>query len=395
MNTWIHPEDVWAIWAVMIAGVALCIYLEQSFQWAARASGPVLALVGAMFLSNLAIMPHDASAYDVVYDYLVPLAIPLLLFEANARRIFRETGPMFRAFHISAFGTVVGAFIAALLFRNSFERVPEITGIMTGSYTGGGVNFVSLKNSFGIESELANPLLVADNFIMAALFAVLLLMSGSRFFLERYAHPHSAAADREESQVLAARHWRRKEIALLDIAKALAIAFVITAVSAKLAGAVKAMTDARFVVATFGNLFIWITLLTVGIATLFHRRIERVHGANELGGYLLYLFFFVIGLRADLVAVVQNVPMLFLFCLVMALTNLTVTLVVGRLFRINLEELLLSVNVTLGGPPSAAAMAISKGWGNLVLPGLLAGIWGYVIGTFLGILVAEILMTIL
>ena len=58
-------------------------------------------------------------------------------------------------------------------------------------------------------------------------------------------------------------------------------------------------------------------------------------------------------------------------------------------------EWLVSVNVTLGGPPSAAAMAIAKGWSGLVLPGLLVGIWGYIIGTSLGILMAEMLMRIL
>ena len=65
------------------------------------------------------------------------------------------------------------------------------------------------------------------------------------------------------------------------------------------------------------------------------------------------------------------------------------------LLKQNLEELLLSVNATLGGAPSAAAMAISRGWANLVLPGLLAGIWGYVIGTFVGIIVTEALKRIL
>jgi uncharacterized membrane protein len=99
----------------------------------------------------------------------------------------------------------------------------------------------------------------------------------------------------------------------------------------------------------------------------------------------------VLGVRADFVQVVRNVPILFLFCLVIAGTNLAVTLAVGRWFRLNLEELLLSVNATLGGAPSAAAMAISRGWSNLVLPGLLVGIWGYVIGTPLGILVVEAL----
>jgi uncharacterized membrane protein len=36
-------------------------------------------------------------------------------------------------------------------------------------------------------------------------------------------------------------------------------------------------------------------------------------------------------------------------------------------------------------------MAISKGWSNLIFPALLAGLWGYVIGTFVGILVTEAL----
>jgi uncharacterized membrane protein len=82
---------------------------------------------------------------------------------------------------------------------------------------------------------------------------------------------------------------------------------------------------------------------------------------------------------------------LFAFCLVMAAINIAFTLAAGRIFRLNLEELLLASNATLGGPPSAAAMAIAKGWTNLVLPALLAGLWGYIIGTFIGILVTETL----
>jgi uncharacterized membrane protein len=53
------------------------------------------------------------------------------------------------------------------------------------------------------------------------------------------------------------------------------------------------------------------------------------------------------------------------------------------------EELLLAMNATLGGPPTAAAMPISAGWPKLVLPGLLIGFWGYVIGTPAGVMVVE------
>ena len=139
------------------------------------------------------------------------------------------------------------------------------------------------------------------------------------------------------------------------------------------------------------NKFVLLSAVSLLAATVFHRPMSRINGPEEIGGYLLYLFLFVIGLPADLVSVVRNVPLLFAFCAVMAVTNLAVTLGVGRLFRWNLEEMLLCVNATLGGPPTAAAMSIAAGWSNLVLPALLVGIWGYVMGTAAGILVADIL----
>jgi uncharacterized membrane protein len=79
------------------------------------------------------------------------------------------------------------------------------------------------------------------------------------------------------------------------------------------------------------------------------------------------------------------------FCLVIALANLLITFVGGKLLRLNLEDMALAVNATLGGPPSAAAMAISMGWSRLVLPALLVGIWGYAIGTALGLAVGQFL----
>lgn len=391
MSTILDAGNVWALWAIIAGGVAASIYLEQTYRWAAKMTGPMLALILAMALSNTGVMPTDSPVYDIVDGYFVPIAIPLLLFQANLLRIVRETGSLFIAFHVSALGTVLGAFLAAFIFSGRVEQVPEIAGIMTASYIGGGVNFVAVKNSFQVSSEVANPLIVADNFIMAGIFAVLLVMSGSRFFLSRFAHPHTIGADSEGAGTLAAKYWKRKEIGLLDIAKALGLAVVIAAVAMNGSAWVRTQIAGSLSQALLGNAFVWITVLTVIISTIWHRRVAEIHGAQELGGFLLYFFFFVIGLRADLIEVIQNVPVLFLFCLVMALTNLGLSLLLGFFLRLNLEEVLVAVNATLGGAPSAAAMAVAKGWSDLVLPGLLVGIWGYVIGTFLGILTGELL----
>ncbi|HEU0010226.1 MAG TPA: DUF819 family protein [Verrucomicrobiae bacterium] len=388
----IPPNDVWLLLGCIAAGAAVSIWLEQTNRWAAKLSGPVVALLFGMALSNTRLLPTEASSYGMVEDYLVPIAIPLLIFRANILRILRETGPMFLCFHIASVGTVLGAFLAAFLFRGAFERVPEVTGIMTGSYIGGGVNFVAIQRTYDVAPQLASSLMVADNFIMAGMFAALLVIAGSRFFRRQFPHPHSLAGDREDVTALAAQYWRRKEISLLDIAWALAIAVAVAAVSSELTELLKRHITSPIGRSIIANPFVLITILSVGITTAFHRFTEKIQGAEEFGMYLLYLFFVVIGLRADLVQVVKHVPVLFLFCLVMALTNLGFTLAAGKLLKQNLEELLLSVNATLGGAPTAAAMAISRGWSKLVVPGLLAGIWGYIIGTFVGILVAEALL---
>jgi uncharacterized membrane protein len=401
MHSLISPTDTWTLWALIVSGTALAIWLEQTRKWAARLSGPVLALLIAMVLSNTGVMPAKSPAYDFLDEYLVPLAIPLLLFRANALHIVRSTGRLFLAFHLSAVGTLAGTFLAVLLLRNwiASPDLQNAAGMMAASYTGGAVNFMAIKTSYHMSARVSDPLIVADNFVMATLFVVLLAAAASRFFRRRYPHPHSVETDAAEAGNLAAQHWQRKTIGLLDLAKALAIAFLVVAAAKILQGAVaNAFSDAaqaglamQMLQALCTNTFVLITALSMLTATVFHKSMSAINGPEELGTFMLYLFLFCIGLPASLKQVLVQAPLFFVFCAVIALVNLLVTLVLGKVFRFNLEELLLAVNANLGGPPSAAAMAISAGWPRLVLPGILVGIWGYVIGTPVGIIVLEAL----
>jgi uncharacterized membrane protein len=389
MESLIRSDDTWTLWAVIVAGVAASIWLEQTFRWAARLSGPVVALCIAMLLANLRIMPAHAGVYDTVQDSLVPLALPLLMFRANIFHIVRSTGWLFVAFQVAAVGTVVGAITAALVLRNSVDEVPQVAAIMTASYIGGGVNFVAVARSYDMSENVTDPLLVADNFIMAGTFMALLLICRSRWARRWYAHPHSTEA--VDSRQLAAEHWRRKEIALVDIAAAIAVAVGIVACAECTSAWVAHWLGDAPMAQIASNRYIHITAWSTTVATLAHRLLARIHGAEELGAYLLYVFLFVIGLPADLWEVAVNVPMLFLFCLIIAMTNILITFAVGRLLRLNLEDLALAVNASLGGPASAAAMAVSLGWSKLVLPAILIGIWGYTIGTAVGLAVGEAL----
>lgn len=401
MTSLISPHDFWTLWALIVSGTALAIWLEQTCTWAAKLSGPVLALLIAMGLSNTGLVPAQSPAYDFVDDYLVPLAIPLLLFRANALQIVRSTGRLFLAFHLSALGTLAGTGLAVFLLKGHIPSpdLEQAAGMMSASYIGGAVNFMAVKASYAVRPGVSDPLIVADNFVMAAMFVVLLSAAASAFFRRRYPHPHSLDADRAAAGNLAAQHWQRKGIGFLDLAKALAVAFVVVAVARLIERAVKpAFGDAshaslavQMLQVLCTNKFVLITGVSLLAATVFHRPMSAINGPEELGTLILYLFLFCLGLPADLKMVLVQAPLFFVFCAIIAGVNLAWTLVWGKVFRFNLEELLLAVNANLGGAPSAAAMAISAGWPRLVLPGILAGIWGYVIATPIGVLVLETL----
>nr|WP_206708239.1 DUF819 family protein [Koleobacter methoxysyntrophicus] len=124
----------------------------------------------------------------------------------------------------------------------------------------------------------------------------------------------------------------------------------------------------------------------------FPKFFNGIKGSEELGTFLIYLFFVVIGVPASIELIIKRSPLLLVFCIIMVVVNLLVTLILGKLFKFHLEELLVASNANIGGPTTAAAMAIAKGWNELVLPSVLIGVWGYVIGNYFGILVGNLLM---
>lgn len=402
MNTFIQPDDHWSLWMVLVGISAAAIVLEQRYKWASRITGMMLALLGALVLANLRIIPGDAPAYDIVWGYVVPIAIPLLLFKANIRTIWRDSGRMGLLFIFPIIGTCLGAFVATALFSGVIPEIYKVGGMMTGSYIGGGVNFTAMIAVFQPSADIRSATIVADNFVMALFFFIYMGIPNLPWIRKRFVTMFpitgevGAEGKKAEMENHVASYWDRKEISLKDIALSLALAFIIAGGSLKIgqflsglfpapAEGEKASVLVDVIRTIISNQFFVMTTITVVAVAAFPKFFENLNGAQELGTFLIYLFFAVLATPASLEEIIMKAPWLFIFCTIMGLINLIVTMIGGKLFKFSVEEQMCAANAALGGPTTAAAMAISKGWIKLVIPSLLCGLLGYVFGNYFGL----------
>lgn len=395
-NTLIQADDTITLWGIIIIWASISIYLEQRYSWASKVTGAIIALAGAIFLSNTGIIPTASPVYDAVWNVIVPLAIPLLLFHVNFRKIWKESGKMLIIFLLSSIGTVAGTIISFFLLHEHIPMLDRLGAMFSASYMGGGVNFAAMAAKFETPDELVASAVVADNLMMAIIFIIMMIIPAISFFKKHFNTPHieevENRSESEKGKTLAESFWARKEISLKDIALSVGTAFLLVIVSLKIseyfADVIPSGDNVSFFTnllnGLFGDHYLLLTTLTFIVLALFPRYFEEIQGSQEIGTYLIHIFFVVIGIPASIPLIIQNAPLLLVFAFIIVFFNLAISLITGKLLKYDLEDIILASNANIGGPTTAAALAIAKGWKNLIGPILIVGTLGYVIGNYVG-----------
>ena len=414
MSTLISSDNTWMLFAVLTVIAAFSLWLEQRYLWAAKVSGCILCLVMAMALANLRVIPTDAEAYDFVWGYIVPLAIPFLLFKADLRKIWRGSCRIFGIFVLGSFGTVTGGVLAFSLFKKVFGygNTKSLMAMFVGTYVGGSVNLAAMADATNADKNLISASIVADNLLMVLYFFLLVALPGIEWVRRHFRHPLVEAQERfartderpvkpvglkkKEKTSGAEDYWKSRPVSIIDLSSSIAAACMIVAVSRMLAGFFDSSIlgdgfGLSLLRGLLGSQYLMITTITTVLATLFPGFFGNLAGAQEIGTFLIHIFFAVIGAPASIMLIIREAPLLFLFAAVIILMNMLFSLGFGKLLGYSIEEITVASNANIGGPTTAAAFAIAKGWHSLIVPALLAGTLGYVIGNYYGIFLFTIL----
>ena len=361
--------------------VAFGLWAERQ-SWGQKVGGPLLLIAIAMAAANAGVIPYSAPLYGTVAGFLVPLAIPLLLMRADFKTIFSEAGPMLFAFIVAAGATVVGGLVGAwLITMGPLEA--EIAGTIVASYIGGSLNFVATAEAVGIEDSSVYVAALSADAVGAVIFLILLMFMPAIRFV-RTSMPskfigRESDFGREKQSNSGAKE--AEPFNLANAANGLAVSLVVCAVSAGISAVLN--IDSIFILV--------VTALSLIVANFAKPIVSRVSSEFELGTLFMYIFFVVIGAGANLSEVFGAALPIIAFIVVMIVVHLCLLVVIGKLMKLDLAEVLIASNACILGPAPAAALAASKGWQPLVAPGILVGVFGYAIATFIGVGLAAVL----
>lgn len=327
-----------------------------------------------MLASNLHLMPRESPIYPGITMNLLPAAMILLLISTDLVTVLKLGRPALIMMAAAVTGVMLGAPLVILIFKpwlppDSWSGL----GALSASWIGGSANMIAVKEAIKTPDHIFFPMIVVDTILSYSWMGVLLFGAGIQKIYNDWNHSDSRVIEELEGKGSGAVFISRKvhyRYLLLILAAGFGGAWISGVVAKIVAGG------------TFIGVIITATTLGILLSLTTLKRLAH-QGAPRVGYLLLYFVLTSIGVRADLSGIL-SAPVLILVGVAWILFHAVFVLIVARITRIPVGLAATASQACIGGPASAPMVGAAYE-PLLASVGLLLGIFGNVIGTYLGL----------
>lgn len=382
----------YSVIALYIIVPLIIIALFKRYGWAQKIGTVVMAYaIGIiMALTGLAFFPVGSpealtfsKLQNTIMSLAVPIAIPLMLFNCDFK-LWTKALP-------KTIWSLAGGIIAVLLavvtgffvFRN--KGIPEfekVAAMMTGIYTGGTMNFNALGSSLNVDKSVM-AIVLAFEMVLTTPYIFFILGGGYKVF--RKILPY----DDEVSNTK--RVTKRIEAPISDVEnydgmisranfwgmfKGLLLSILFLAIGAGLA---------LLITGKLNELVIILTITTLSIIASFFPKVRTLPKTFELGMFFILIFSVIVASLFDWHSIQGGALMIGAFVLWIIVIGGGIHLLFCRLARVSGDLFTISQIALLCSPPFVPPVVGAMGNKKVLISGIVIGLVGYAVGTYLGV----------
>ena len=338
-----------------------------------------------MLATTIGITPQASKGYTWITNYFLPGSLVLLLVSADIPSILKLGPKAIVTFFAGTIGIMLGAVISFLLFKH-FLPADAWKGLaaLSGSWIGGGANMISIKESVGTPDSLMGPVIIVDTIVAYGWMAIVVSFSDYQKKIDEKNKVDLSIVNKinkkmEEFSAL------KHPIDIKNFSLMVSIALVVTAVCLWIGNLIPPVGQ---VLSSFAYTIILVIIISIALSFTKLQELEK-YGASSIGNYMLYFLLASIGAKANLLAIFEA-PLFLAVGVVWISIHVIILYSVGKLIKAPVFLIATSSQANIGGVVSAPIVA-SIYQKSLAPVGLLLGILGNIIGTFAGLITAQLL----
>ena len=352
----------------------------------AYAVGIIASLCGVFDFATPEIAGSFSKLQSTIMSVAVPLAIPLMLFNCDFKLWTKSLPKTAWALVTGIVAVIIASISGYFIFRNNVPEIAKVTGMMAGIYTGGTMNFNALGAALKVDRSVM-AIVLAFQMVITTPYIFFLLGGGYKIFRKLLPYKditHKGRMDEDQVETADVENYRGmfEKKNFIGMMKGLGLSVIFLAVGAGLA---------LLITGTLNELVVILTITTLSIIASFFKPIRELPKTFELGMFFILIFSVIVASMFDINSV--NGGSLYIGGFVFWIIGISVGLhlllcriakVSGDLFCVCQVGLLCSPPFV---PPIAGAMKNKK----VLISGIVVGLVGYALGTYLGALLAWVL----
>ena len=358
----------------------------------------VLCFLLGILLGNLPDIFWPTSMRNIAYQvantctiFSVLMAIPILLMSSPLAPSLRLAPRLLGSFLLC----IVSISLVSCLFISfypSLKHIQQVIPCLTAVYIGGTPNMISIAYATQIPESLFLSLNTTD-IIWSSFYFVFLITIGPKilgYFLKQTPAETSQTLAPSQKTILpinetiSLKKTLNKKFMYPRVV-ATCLALILIAVAYAWASLFPTHQGA------INQMLLMLVLTSLSITLSFHPKIKTLEGNYDYAQYLLLIFAVGIGFQSNFHQLLQEGSRYFIFNGLFLVAFISTHLILSIIFRIDRDTFILSSTACVFGPPFVGQICDHIKQPQWIAAGIALGILGLVCGTYLGIIMAELL----